>query len=227
MKIKDLMSEDNLKKIKKEMSEASGGYQVYNPFTLPVKAEEGTLVFKKIKDYDLLPGEFKGKSVSDIGCCLGFFSFYSLYLGAEKVIGYDKDPTYLSYCNTYSENYGKIYPEFKNKIQFKDLDITSLPSLEKTDIVMVNSILHWIFIIDRQAEIKNVLKWLFDSCNESVYFEGCIDASDPSMVKYNVDPAIYNSDLFISEAKKIFKRVDVVKKMSYSSTRVQAKFHKF
>jgi len=226
MEIKTMLNKKELTKLKQWMQLNTGNYQVYDPFVLPILADETSLAFKKQLDLGYTRKDFEGKTVSDLGCCLGFFTFLSLYLGAEKSIGYDNNPKYISFGKEVANNYEKIFPQFKDRVQFKKLNILSFPEIEVTDILLVNSIIHWFFISDKTVTMSRVLEWLHQQCSEAVFFEGCINTSDPSLAKYGVCSSRYNSNLFLEEANRIFSKVEIIEQMSYSKTRIKVRLFK-
>jgi SAM-dependent methyltransferase len=63
-----------------------------------------------IEDFSSL--SFKGKSVVDLGCNFGFFSFLVKRLGAAKVMGVDVSPAIIAGCNILKSIYGISDVEF-------------------------------------------------------------------------------------------------------------------
>jgi len=208
----------HLEELKKYMKELSGGYQIYNKFTFPITPEG--LVLSKLKNLNYKMEDFYQKTVTDLGCCLGFFSFYSSFLGAKKVIGYDYNSDYLDFNNTVLEYDSLNSNNYKNKVFFFKKSLTELPELEKNDIILAHSIIHWLIILNENISYKDVIKWLFDNCNYAVYIEGCLDADDSTMKRYSITKERINLNSFIDESKKIFSKVDIIGNMDYCDTRV-------
>jgi SAM-dependent methyltransferase len=205
----------NLENLKKYMKDLSGGYQIYNPFTFPIEPEG--LVLSKLNNLNYKTEDFFEKSVTDLGCCLGFFSFYTYsYLGASKVTGYDSNHKYLEWNKKVKDNNPEVY---KN-ISFVHKDLTRLPEIEKNDIIMAHAIIHWLFIMNEKISLREVIQWLYDNCNYAVYLEGCIDANDPTMIKFSIDESRITKESFIEEASKVFSKVDLIGEMDYCKTRV-------
>jgi hypothetical protein len=156
---------------------------------------------------------------------MGFFSFHAACLGAIRVIGIDKDDMYVRKLNVLAENYGNLFSEHKGKISFVCQDLLSLPRLQVVDVAMIHSLIHWFFVFDKNLTMDRVMKWMADSVNDCVLFEGCIDASEEVMVNHKVDLERFNRDLFFETAKKYF-RFEEVKTMSYNPKRIAVRLYK-
>jgi len=226
MKLREMFENKNLPKILKYMEEISGGYQVYNPLSYPVKAyNRGTLI-EKLKNLKYTSENFKDKTVADIGCNLGFFSFYASYLGASKVISYDFNKEYLDFNNEVLNYDSNNLNNYKDKINFIQKDLKFLPAIENTDILLANAILHWFIILNSDLSQNDIIKWMYDSCKETVLIEGCLDWNDPSMVKYGISKERIEINSFINESKKIFSKVEILGYMDYCKTRVMLRLDK-
>ncbi|WP_320171482.1 methyltransferase domain-containing protein [Maridesulfovibrio sp.] len=57
--------------------------------------------------------DFKGKSVCDLGCNLGHFSFHAIRNGAARVVGYDEEPRVVAGASRLAGLYGIDNVEFK------------------------------------------------------------------------------------------------------------------
>ena len=75
---------------------------------------------------------FQGKSVLDLGCNFGFFSFLARRLGASRVLGVDNMPQIIEGCRLLTSIYGL------SNIEFKVADLERLkPGDEQFDIVLL------------------------------------------------------------------------------------------
>jgi tRNA (mo5U34)-methyltransferase len=84
-----------------------------------------------------LPADLTGKSVLDIGCNAGFYSFEMKRRGAARVVGIDTDPRYLAQAKLAAEVYGY------RDIQWRQLDVYSVGHLRETfDLVIFMGVLY-------------------------------------------------------------------------------------
>lgn len=74
--------------------------------------------------------DFRGKSVLDLGCNFGFYSFLARQLGARRVLGVDIDPRIIRGCALLKEIYGM------DGIQFAAADALKLDT-DRFDMVMM------------------------------------------------------------------------------------------
>jgi SAM-dependent methyltransferase len=71
----------------------------------PVYDDDNVLLANGIADMrdgrpqDISKVDFNGKTVLDLGCNFGYYSFLAKQLGAQKVIGIDKDDRVIKGCN--------------------------------------------------------------------------------------------------------------------------------
>lgn len=85
---------------------------------------------------DALPAELTGKTVLDIGCNAGFYSFEMKRRGAARVVGIDSDPRYLAQARLASEVLGL-------PIELRELDVYRVGELgERFDIVIFMGVLY-------------------------------------------------------------------------------------
>jgi tRNA (mo5U34)-methyltransferase len=79
---------------------------------------------------DALPKDLTGKTVLDIGCNAGFYSFEMKRRGAERVVAIDSDPRYLRQASFAAEVLGM-------NIEFQNLSVYDVGKLEeKFDLVI-------------------------------------------------------------------------------------------
>jgi tRNA (mo5U34)-methyltransferase len=85
---------------------------------------------------DALPEDLSGKSVLDIGCNAGFYSFEMKRRGAARVLGVDTDPGYLRQARFAAEVLGM-------DVEFRQLAVWQIAELgEKFDLVIFMGVLY-------------------------------------------------------------------------------------
>lgn len=84
-----------------------------------------------------LPEDLRGKTVLDIGCNEGFFSFEVERRGAERILAVDKS-------SAAEEKFNLVKKIFGSKVEFKSLDLldTNPPEIGRFDIVFFLAVLH-------------------------------------------------------------------------------------
>lgn len=103
----------------------------------PVYDERGQLLADGHEDMrdgapeDLAGFDFQGKSVLDMGCNLGYYSFLAKRLGAGTVVGLDIDSQAIACCSLLSELYGM------DDIHFSCIDFTGYTSDKLFDVVLL------------------------------------------------------------------------------------------
>lgn len=83
----------------------------------------------------IMPSDLSGKSVLDVGCRYGFFSFEAAKRGARRVMGVDFDDDALRKA-------GKLREVIGSDVEFRKLDITKQSLNEKFDVVLCLNVLH-------------------------------------------------------------------------------------
>lgn len=79
---------------------------------------------------DALPADLRGKTILDIGCNAGFYSFEMKRRGAERVVGIDADPDYLAQARFAAQ-------VMRMDIDFREMDVYDVGRLhEKFDLVL-------------------------------------------------------------------------------------------
>ena len=85
---------------------------------------------------DALPADLSGKSVLDIGCNAGFYSFEMERRGAARVLGIDADERYLAQARFAAEVLG-------SDVEFRHLPVWQVAQLgEKFDLVIFMGVLY-------------------------------------------------------------------------------------
>jgi tRNA (mo5U34)-methyltransferase len=93
--------------------------------------------FKFARFADALPADLKGKSVLDIGCNAGFYSFEMKRRGAGDVVGIDSDDRYLEQARFAAGELGF------DDIEFRNLSIYDVAALgRKFDLVIFMGVLY-------------------------------------------------------------------------------------
>jgi tRNA (mo5U34)-methyltransferase len=83
-----------------------------------------------------LPDDLTGKTVLDIGCNAGFYSFEMERRGASRVLGIDADQRYLRQARFVAEMTG-------SKVEFRQLPVWQIAQLnEKFDLVIFMGVLY-------------------------------------------------------------------------------------
>ncbi len=204
----------SLKKIMHK--ETSAGYQVFDLSKLPVTPEPASLVSKKMASLKYSRNLFDGKTVTDLGCSLGFFSFYAVSQGAT-VKGYDFKELYIAMNKAAAQKYTEWFPETKDRISFERQDLSCLPELPVSDVVLSNSVVHW--FIMKGVPLTNILDWLKNICSEAVLYEGPVTAKEKVMVDHKVPEEALTMDLMMAEAGARFQKVEVIGTTTYNPER--------
>jgi tRNA (mo5U34)-methyltransferase len=83
-----------------------------------------------------LPGDLSGRTVLDIGCNAGFYSFEMKRRGAERVVGIDDDEAYLAQARFAAEVKGA-------EVEFRKLSVYDVAKLgERFDLVLFMGVLY-------------------------------------------------------------------------------------
>lgn len=217
-----ILDEDEMRRI------TAGGYQVFDANQFPPVPNVRSICHKKLADLKWANNQFDGRSVMEIGCQLGFFTFTALARGAREVVGFDIEPRFVQAANAIAVNYKKNVCKWPNDRarfavrRFAPGDI--LPF--KPDILVANSIIHWWIIQNPSLSLHDVIYWLHEQVNEALYFEGCVTAEEEIMIKNGVDISRYNEDLFMRVCSDVFHRVDFIDRCSYDSRRIVCRLYK-
>jgi len=207
-----------------EAEKLTDGYQVYDPRVSPPRPPEQGRVYDKLCSLRYVPGEFKDLSVIDVGCCLGFFTFHSAYLGASRVVGCDSRQDYVRCCRFFGSTC--VSPDFGGRTEFRETDIRELPDLGKYQVVLFHAMLHWFWIWKSPHSMRDVFSWLHRMCEVGVYFEGCVDADEEVMQRAGVPKEKYNLGRILEVASLFFRDVNVVGPSLYNRKRRVIRFLK-
>lgn len=223
--IKESLEKNSLKEIQTHMDAATNGYQIFNPFQDPIEPETGGTTDSKLKIFNFKKEDFENKTVSDLGCNLGAFSFLAINNGAKKTISYEVDPNFKKFLDLLINDYTFRFPYYAYKMDTVEINLNTLPKLIKTDVVLCIAIIHWFFALDKTMTLEKVAKWLSDMCGETLFFEGCVTASEPVMQQYKVDVQRYNEKALLDAMSKYFDYT-ILGRPKYNPNRLVAKFTK-
>lgn len=126
----------------------------------PVYDDQGQLLADGHEDMrstapdDLADVDFQGRTVLDIGCNLGMYSFIARRRGAAGVVGMDSDPLAVRGCELLAQLYGL------DKMRFCCADFIGLSGEDMYDIVQL------INFIGRKSLVKGIQPML-DVCRRS------------------------------------------------------------
>lgn len=117
-------------------SSATQGY-LYNPLPFPGCENMPCHRPNSAERWNLIAAEtdFRGKSVLDLGCATGYFSFKAIEAGASYVLGVDHDPKAIVVCQAAIKAFKVKNAEFVQKTAF-------IPE-EPFDVAFALSVLNW------------------------------------------------------------------------------------
>lgn len=169
--------------------------------------------------FRILPQDLSGKSVLDIGCNKGFFSFECLRRGANKVVGIDVLPQVI-------ETLQKIVScsrLFKG-LKFRNMRFgKELVSLGKFDLILFMSCYHYVYG-DVQSHSK-IFSTLSALCNERVILELPLELDDNFARKFlktkcqGETLAGYNYHAIMHAASRYFGSVRYIANSGFLRTR--------
>jgi tRNA (mo5U34)-methyltransferase len=133
-----------------------------------------------------VPRDLTGKSVLDIGCNAGFYSFELKRRGAARVLGVDHDPAYLRQAQLAREVLGL-------DVEFRQLDAYSVDTLgEQFDVVLFLGVFyhlrHPLLALERVAALTR----------ELLIFQTMERGSD-RVAEVSDDAPISDRDMFLDE----------------------------
>jgi hypothetical protein len=152
------------------------------------------------------PANIQGKTVNDLGCANGFFSFAAMFAGAEKVTSVDMDADHLAQVESVKAKFGfdRIEPILSN---VQDYNTTS-------DITICLALIHWIFSCTTfYGRFENCMSHLSELTRETLIIEW-IDPSDTAIqnfghINYNdhAEREEYNFENFLVALKQFFPNI--------------------
>ncbi len=149
------------------------------------------------------PANIQGKTVNDLGCANGFFSFAAMFAGAEKVYSVDMDADHLAQVERVKAKFGfdRIEPINSN---VQDFSTTS-------DITICLALIHWIFSCTTfYGRFENCMSHLSELTRETLIIEW-IDPNDTAIqnfghINYNnhVEREDYCRENFLAALQQSF-----------------------
>jgi tRNA (mo5U34)-methyltransferase len=140
-----------------------------------------------------IPDDLSGKSVLDIGCNAGFYSFEMWRRGAERVVGIDSDPQYLEQAHFAAEVLGA-------PIEFRKMSVYEVADLEeKFDVILFLGVLyhlrHPLLAIDLLYEhvVKELLvvQSMLRGCSEDEPLQADYPFSETAVFERRGFPRMY------------------------------------
>lgn len=151
-----------------------------------------------------IPEDLTGKTVLDVGCDYGQFSFLAASRGAANVLGLDRNRLVrdvgfvdlIEKCNYNAERHG-----FSNCF-FDRLDL-GREWIEggKRDIIFLFSLYHHIY--ENCGDHLSIFYWLWRHCSEYVLWENPVDLQDAVAARH-VSRDDYNEDSILDAASEYF-----------------------
>lgn len=119
-------------------SSATTGY-VYNPLPFPGCGHVPCHRPNSPERWDLINRHttLRGKTVLDVGCATGYFSFMSLQAGASSVLGIDHDEKAIEVCRAASAAF------HVQNVTFRHGTEQSVPKEGKFDVAYAMTVLNW------------------------------------------------------------------------------------
>lgn len=224
--LKKLLDENDQKGTLAWMERSTGNYQVFDPYLDPVLCAQGSLTESKLAQLRYQTTDFAGRSVADLGSNLGFFAFQALCLNARSVTAFEHESSVVESGNLLRDSYEARFPHYQGKLNFVLKELNTLPELPRHDILLVNSLIHWIFVFNKAATMDQIADWLYANCNEAVFFEGCVSAEEPVMKQYGVEPSRLSQEVFLDAMSARFGKRSAVTRMNYNPMRIAVRFYK-
>jgi len=160
-----------------------------------------------------VPRFLKHRTVLDLGASAGFFSFWALQQGAERVIAVDMDPAYV-----------RMLEEARVKLGFENLEVVNGKVEnwnEPAGMVLALALVHWVYSCTATlGNLDAVVEWLA-RCTEYVLIVEWVEPADPAIeffhhTDWNADcvTGLYSREGFEAALSKHFARWQVVGSVS-------------
>jgi tRNA (mo5U34)-methyltransferase len=146
----------------------------------------------------IIPVDLTGKSILDVGCSDGFYSFLCEQRNANRVLGIDYEGFDLQKKLPESEkkinaNNFKLYKKFlDSKVEYRNLDVNNIDLIKETfDFVLFFGIYYHL------ENLISVLQKIYSVVNDSVFLVGHIlESENPIMYYYDTSQIKDNPDFF-------------------------------
>ena len=163
-----------------------------------------------------------GKSVLDVGCDFGFWSFLASQEGAVEILGVDRNRQVrdVGWVDLIKRNreVSRAFP-MHNRVGFQQANLgKQWHEFGEFDIVLCLSLYHHIF--ENCGEHEPVWFWLWRHCKETLIWENPV-STDDVVVQHNVRKdyhPIYIKECILRAAKRFF-HVEVLGPAIHSPTR--------
>ena len=183
------------------------GYQCYEISADRIRPLGGNFTSPKsqaLLSY-LTPENLAGKTVNDLGCANGFFTFAAMFAGAERVIAVDMDADHLAHVERVKARFGfdRVEPLLSN---VRDC---ATPA----DVTICLALIHWIFSCTTFfGRFDNCFQHLSALTNETLIIEW-VDPRDPAIqnfghLKFNdhIEREEYCLENFLAALQRAFPR---------------------
>ena len=131
----------------------------------------------------MIPNDLTGKTILDLGCSDGFYSFLCEQRNANRILATDHEE-FQQYKKWYSHknNIELCKHLLDSKIEYKKLDVNDVNLLkEKFDLVLFFGLYYHL------TDIISALKKIYSVVNETVFLAGHIlDSKEPIMYYYDI-----------------------------------------
>ena len=172
----------------------------------------------------IIPVDLTGKSILDVGCSDGFYSFLCEHRNANRVLAIDYEGFDLQKKMPESEkrinvNNFELYKKLlDSKVEYRNLDVNNIDLIKETfDFVLFFGIYYHL------ENLISVLKKIYSVVNDSVFLAGHIlESEHPIMYYYDTSkdndlsnqfaPIVASSQCLINIAKSVcgFKKAELV-----------------
>ena len=146
----------------------------------------------------IIPVDLTGKSILDVGCSDGFYSFLCEHRNANRVLAIDYEGFDLQKKMPESEkkinaNNFELYKKFlDSKVEYRNLDVNDIDMIKETfDFVLFFGIYYHL------ENLISVLKKIYSVVNDSVFLVGHIlESENPIMYYYDTTQIKDDPDFF-------------------------------
>ena len=142
----------------------------------------------------IIPNDLTGKSILDVGCVDGFYSFLCEQRNANRILaidheGFDSHKKISETVKKVNSNHFELFKKLlDSKVEYQKLDVNNVDSLkEKFDFILFFGVYY------HMENLISVLKKLHSVVNDSVFLSGHIlESENPIMYYYNQSDSIKN-----------------------------------
>ncbi len=183
-------------------------YQIYGFTPKGIPMPQGRLL-EKLRAIDNALPDFNGKSVLDIGCDFGFWSFFSSHSGATRVVGLDRSRNVKGVGKVdlvkLNQDVAEEFPAHKN-CKFHPINLgKQYLQYGKFDFVYLMSLYHHIYQCTGGRHLP-IWYWLSQHVKGTLLWENPVDVDDPVSFG-NIDKkyhAHYKKEKILKAASEYF-----------------------